>query len=166
MLAGDADRERTADVLKAAFAEGRLYKQEYDHRLSRIMAARTVEELRHLVSDLPNGPGATGFGGPQPPSLSPYSSRPPAPYMPPVVPPRPMNGAATGALVCALLTPVTFGLTGIPAVILGNRARAEIRRTGERGEGAAVTGVAVGWLALTVLMLIFVLAMVGSALSK
>ena len=30
MLAGNADRERAGDVLRAAFAEGRLTKDEYD----------------------------------------------------------------------------------------------------------------------------------------
>jgi hypothetical protein len=155
MLAGDADRERAADVLKAAFAEGRLYKPEYDQRLARVMAARTVEELRHLISDVPNGPG-TGLGPTVPPAFGPHAARPPAPYMPPA-----MNGAATGALVCALLTPFTLGLSGLPAVILGTRARSEIRRTGERGEGAAVAGLAVGWLALAVLMLAMIAGLSG-----
>lgn len=157
MLAGDADRERAADVLKAAFAEGRLLKPEYDQRLAHVMAARTVEQLRQLLEDLPHGPG---LGQPPavPPSLTPYAARPPAPYRP--APPRPVNAAATGALVCALLTPMTFGLSGIPAVILGTRARAEIRQTGERGEGAAVAGVAVGWLALSVMSMILLIVLV------
>jgi hypothetical protein len=37
-------------------------------------------------------------------------------------------------------------VTGIPAVVLGHMARAEIRRTGEQGDGLAVAGLVLGWL--------------------
>src|SRR5207249_11252565 len=56
------------------------------------------------------------------------------------------NGKAVGAAVCGLLCVPTLGLTGIPAVILGHTARAEIERTGEGGEGLAMTGLVLGWL--------------------
>ena len=52
MLAGDADRERAIDVLKAGFAEGRLTKAEYDERVTRVHAARTYADLAPLVADL------------------------------------------------------------------------------------------------------------------
>lgn len=145
MLAGNADRERAGDVLKAAFAEGRLTKDEHDYRWGRAMAARTVEELQQLTNDVPNGPSAVppyGQGHLVPVA---YQQQPLVPYPPP----RPQNGAATAALVCGLVTPLVCGVAAIPAVILGHKARAEIRRTGEQGEGAATAGLVLGWIWIT-----------------
>lgn len=55
MLAANADRERTIDVLKAGFAEGRLTQDEYTDRMTRGLAARTYKDLHKLVADLPHG---------------------------------------------------------------------------------------------------------------
>ena len=72
MLAANADRERTLDVLKASFAEGRLTKAECDDRTDRVYSARTYGELGALIADLPTGP----LGGPAHfPSIG-YPSRP------------------------------------------------------------------------------------------
>lgn len=135
MLASHADRERAVDVLRAGYGEGRLEKPEFDRRVARAYAARTVGELALLVADLPQGPV------PQPHAV---------PAVPAVFLPAPrarVNGKAVASAVCGGLCLVTFGLTGIPAVILGHTARAEIRRTGEEGDGLALTGLALGWLA-------------------
>src|SRR6202000_1875928 len=56
MLAAAADRERTIDVLKAAFGEGRLSKEEFDSRSARVLAARTYADLATVVNDRPAGP--------------------------------------------------------------------------------------------------------------
>ena len=53
-----ADRERAADVLKAAFAEGRLDQDEYSERVGQVHASRTYAELAALTADLPAAPGA------------------------------------------------------------------------------------------------------------
>ena len=45
MRASSADRERTVDVLKAGFAEGRLTQDEYNDRMGRAYSARTYGEL-------------------------------------------------------------------------------------------------------------------------
>jgi Domain of unknown function (DUF1707) len=50
---GDADRNRTADLLKEAHAGGYLTLEEVDQRLSTALAARTRGELDRLVADLP-----------------------------------------------------------------------------------------------------------------
>jgi len=66
LLCAAADRERTMDVLKAAFTEGRLTKSEFDERSTRVLSARTYADLNGLVADLPIGPGAPMmpfFGG-------------------------------------------------------------------------------------------------------
>jgi hypothetical protein len=50
---GDADRNRTADLLKEAHADGYLTLEEVDQRLTAALAARTRGELDELVADLP-----------------------------------------------------------------------------------------------------------------
>ena len=52
-LVGDADRNRTADLLKEAHAGGYLTLEEVDQRLSAALAARTRGQLDRLVADLP-----------------------------------------------------------------------------------------------------------------
>ena len=50
---GDADRDRTADLLKEAHAAGYLTLEETDERLGTALAARTRGELDQLAADLP-----------------------------------------------------------------------------------------------------------------
>jgi hypothetical protein len=81
-------------------------------------------------------------------------------------PAPPTNGKAVGAMVCGILTTMTMGLTGIPAVILGHTARSEIRRTGEGGDGFALAGLVLGWLSVAgwaVVVLILTLATASGA---
>jgi hypothetical protein len=52
-LAGTHDREKTADLLGQAFAQGYLQVDEYDQRLQAVFQTHTAEELRHLIADLP-----------------------------------------------------------------------------------------------------------------
>jgi Domain of unknown function (DUF4190)/DUF1707 SHOCT-like domain len=144
MLAAAADRERTMDVLKAAFTEGRLTKGEFDERAGRVLAARTYADLNALVADLPVGPG--GPGGPLAPA--PYQA---GYYQPLNI--RKTNGFAVGALVCGIL-PV-FG--GIPAVILGHYARGQIRKSGERGDGMAIAGLVFGYLWISLWLLVILI---------
>jgi hypothetical protein len=56
MRAGDSDRDRTINVLREAFAEGRLTQVEFDDRLTRAHEAKTYGELGQLTSDLPVTP--------------------------------------------------------------------------------------------------------------
>jgi hypothetical protein len=65
MRASDADRERVAEVLRTAAAEGRLHLDELDERLSAVYAARTYAELEPITHDLPTArtvPAAPGPG--------------------------------------------------------------------------------------------------------
>jgi hypothetical protein len=60
MRAADADRERVAERLRIALAEGRLNLHEYDERLREAYAAKTYAELDKLLVDLPAvAPGAS-----------------------------------------------------------------------------------------------------------
>ncbi|MBC9734927.1 DUF1707 domain-containing protein [Nocardioides marmotae] len=54
----DADRHRTAEVLREAAAEGRLDLDELDERLEATYAAKVYRDLVPIVSDLPALPGA------------------------------------------------------------------------------------------------------------
>jgi hypothetical protein len=53
LRASDADRERIAERLRQATAEGRLQPDELEDRLEAAFAARTYGELDALVADLP-----------------------------------------------------------------------------------------------------------------
>jgi hypothetical protein len=53
LLASDADRDRIAERLRAAAAEGRLTSDELEERLETAFSARTEAELEPLVADLP-----------------------------------------------------------------------------------------------------------------
>ncbi|CCB76608.1 conserved protein of unknown function [Streptantibioticus cattleyicolor NRRL 8057 = DSM 46488] len=56
LRASDADRDRIAEILREALAEGRLTAEEHSERLDAAYAARTVGELAPLVRDLPAHP--------------------------------------------------------------------------------------------------------------
>ncbi|MEO6858778.1 MAG: DUF1707 domain-containing protein [Solirubrobacteraceae bacterium] len=60
--AADADREATADRLRQHHAEGRIDVTEFQERLDRTYEAKTVGELRQLVTDLPRDPQPGPFG--------------------------------------------------------------------------------------------------------
>ncbi|MFB7468366.1 DUF1707 domain-containing protein [Streptomyces sp. NPDC056224] len=57
LRASDADRDRIAQILADALAEGRLSSEEHSERLDSLYAVKTVGELDVLVRDLP-APGA------------------------------------------------------------------------------------------------------------
>jgi hypothetical protein len=56
------DRERVVDLLKDAFAQGRLDNDELDSRVGQAFAARTYAELAALTADLPAGSAAPTAG--------------------------------------------------------------------------------------------------------
>ncbi|MDJ0384191.1 DUF1707 domain-containing protein [Streptomyces sp. G-G2] len=58
LRASDADRDRIAQIISHALAEGRLTAEEHSERLDTLYAVRTVGELDVLVQDLPAAPGA------------------------------------------------------------------------------------------------------------
>ena len=50
-----ADREQVIDVLKAAFVQERLTKDEFDLRIGQVLASRTYAELAAVTADIPAG---------------------------------------------------------------------------------------------------------------
>ena len=66
LRASDADREATADRLRKHHTDGRIDAEEFQERLDKCFAAKTVGELAGLTRDLPGDPArrrsGTGFG--------------------------------------------------------------------------------------------------------
>jgi hypothetical protein len=55
LRAARADREQVIEVLKAAFVQGRLTKDEFDARVGQTFAARTYAGLDVITADIPAG---------------------------------------------------------------------------------------------------------------
>ncbi|XRQ03834.1 protein kinase domain-containing protein [Actinomadura welshii] len=90
--------------------------------------------------------GHNGYAVPPPPPQ-------PAPGYPAGHGPRtdphakpPMNNLAIYSVSMGAVGLLTCGLPSIPAIIAGHLAWGRMRRSGERGTGLAVTGIALGWI--------------------
>jgi len=71
LRASHADREHVIEMLKVAFVQGRLTKDELDARVGQVFASRTHAELAAVTADIPAGLVAAPPPGPalvQPPS--------------------------------------------------------------------------------------------------
>jgi len=55
LRASDADREQVIGILKDAFVQGRLDKDEFGLRVGQVFASRTYAELAAVTDDLPAG---------------------------------------------------------------------------------------------------------------
>ncbi|MEU9332445.1 DUF1707 domain-containing protein [Streptomyces sp. NPDC048290] len=79
LRASDAERDRFADILREAMAEGRLTADEHAERIDGVYRAKTVGELEPLVRDLPGA-----HQGPADPAAAPGTapSRPSAGAIP------------------------------------------------------------------------------------
>ena len=60
MRASDADRQHTVTALGTHLTAGRLTPTEFDDRVKAAFGARTVGELRYLLTDLPPDPTDRG----------------------------------------------------------------------------------------------------------
>jgi Domain of unknown function (DUF1707) len=87
LRASRADREQAIDVLKAAFVEERLTKDEFDLRVGQAFSSRTHAELAAVTADLPAGPATT---------------------TPARKPPRPPMSNAAKAGICAVVVIITM----------------------------------------------------------
>jgi hypothetical protein len=82
MRASDADREQAIDVLKVAFVEGRLVKDELDARAGRAFTSRTYAELAAVTADIPADPVPAGIPA-DPAGVPPLRERAQPPGRPP-----------------------------------------------------------------------------------
>jgi hypothetical protein len=55
LRASAADREQVIEVLKAAFVQDRITKDELDQRVGKVLASRTYDDLDALTADIPAG---------------------------------------------------------------------------------------------------------------
>ncbi|MCH7230226.1 DUF4190 domain-containing protein [Glycomyces sp. L485] len=78
-----------------------------------------------------------------PPPMYPY---PPMYGYPYYQPPPPMNGMAIAAMILGIVG--VFSPIGVLGLIFGMVAKRQIRERGERGDGFAVTGIVLGWIAV------------------
>ena len=88
LRAAQADREQAITVLKTAYAQGRLTKDELEARAGQAFASRTYAELAALTADLP--------------AASPAAAGSDAPWPRPSTPARTMAKAARRSGVCLL----------------------------------------------------------------
>jgi Domain of unknown function (DUF1707) len=63
LRASDADRDATADRLRQHHTDGRLDQDEFQERLDKCFAAKTVGELAELTRDLPGDTAQRRAGG-------------------------------------------------------------------------------------------------------
>jgi uncharacterized membrane protein len=65
LRASHAEREQAIEVLKAAFVQGRLTKDEFDARAGQALTARTYADLAAVTAGVPVGPtGSRPLGEP------------------------------------------------------------------------------------------------------
>jgi hypothetical protein len=95
-LASDADRERTVDILKAAFVYGTLTRDELTLRTGRALTARTYAELAGVTAGLTPGP----------PRPAPRTAPRPAMQRPR----RRVSKKVVALSACAVVVPLTLGV--------------------------------------------------------
>jgi Domain of unknown function (DUF1707) len=147
-----ADRERAVDVLKAAFAEGRLDQDEYTERVGQAQASRTYAELAALTADLPVGPlGTMALASPGALATQPASPVP----APPRAAAEPVSILAVVSLIFGLVAVAIPGVvaSALVAMLTSIVALLRIGLSGQRGRGLALTGGSLGLLALLVIYL-------------
>ena len=98
LKASDSDRDRVLDMLKAAFAQGRLTKDEFDARVGQTLVSRTWGDLTALTDDIPAWPL---------PRLVRKPARPPSSQPVPAV---------VKAVACAIIALSAVTLAGMPGV--------------------------------------------------
>ncbi|MEU9285294.1 DUF1707 domain-containing protein [Streptomyces sp. NPDC048275] len=79
LRASDADRDRIADILREALAEGRLTADEHAERVEGVLTTKTVGELNRFVRDLP-----AAHQGRETPAYTTAPNRPPVGAIPAV----------------------------------------------------------------------------------
>ncbi len=108
----------------------------------------------------PYGP----VGGYAPPGQGPYAQYPP-PYQPAGFQPPATNGLAIASFVLGLVGWVPCGVGSVVAIVLGFVARTQIRSSHGRqgGDGLALAGIILGFLAIAFLIAILVLGAVSNS---
>lgn len=115
--AGDLERNAVCDQLAAHFAAGRLRADELDARLGAAVAAPTLLELRHLLSDLP--------------TTAPVPSRPV---------PRAARRWSTSDVLAGLTLAAALAFAGLAVLVLGISGQGLLLAAGFFGGLVAAAG--------------------------
>jgi hypothetical protein len=103
LRAAQADREQAITVLKTAYAQGRLTKDELEARAGQAFASRTYAELGALTADIPADLPAASPAAMSPAATSPAATGSDAAWPRPGTPARTMAKAAGRSGVCLLV---------------------------------------------------------------
>ena len=122
LRASHGDREQVIDVLKTAFVQGRLAKDEFDGRVGQAFASRTYADLAAVTADLP-----TWLIGALPPRKATRATA------------QPPGGTAIKPTVVAMITGMTALTAGLWAAVL----------IGHKIDGDGVKGILLALLILT-----------------
>jgi hypothetical protein len=98
LRAARADREQVIDLLKAAFVQGRLDRDEFDDRIGRAVASRTYGELAAVSAGIAAGLTAA------PPRRPPVRARRRIPFNTAVTGGACMAGLVNAGMVAVLLS--------------------------------------------------------------
>jgi Domain of unknown function (DUF1707) len=105
LRASHTDREQVVDVLKTAFVQGRLAKDEFDGRVGQALASRTYADLAAVTTDLPSW-----LFGVHPPRKSAQAKA------------RPLGSTEIKPAVVAMITGMTVLTAGLwAAVLIGHK---------------------------------------------
>jgi uncharacterized protein DUF1707 len=103
LRAAQADREQAVMVLKTAYAQGRLTKDELEARAGQAFASRTYAELAALTADIPADLTTASPAAASPAAASPAAAGSDAAWPQPSTPARTMAKAARRSGVCLLV---------------------------------------------------------------
>ena len=122
-------------------------QREWEQRAGDLATAMTYADLDRLTADLPGS------------SLRPqYLPGPPGPWQAS----QRTNRLAVAALVCGIGQLVVFLPATIIAIVLGHKARREIRQTGEQGDGLARAAILLGYIGLGLTVLVVLVVALGA----
>jgi Domain of unknown function (DUF1707)/Domain of unknown function (DUF4190) len=164
-----ADRDNVVDVLKAAFAEGRLDQDELAERVGLAYRSRTYAELAALTDDLPAGQPGAGLPAPlagSPPVVrlipgpacltarTVVATPPPARRaVPPARNGAQLSGLAIASSILGFGGFVTMGITSPFALVLGIAAMPRLARRGEKGAAFICLGIVLGLIGTLLILL-------------
>lgn len=155
LRASEQDRRLVQDHLNDAFAAGLLSPEDFQERTANLAKALTRDYISGLVADLPLEYRTMTFRPDHDMRAELEQLRRQ------VAAHQGTNGMAIAALVCGV-GQFAVPFAGIAAIILGHKARRQIRRTGEQGEGMARAGLVLGWVGIALMAFVLLIPLLGS----
>jgi len=80
-----------------------------------------------------------------------------------IIPDAQVSNLAIWSIVLGILSLTIFSfLTGIPAIVCGNKAMSTIKTNASRGRGLALTGIIMGYLSVFIAVILIILILTGN----